>query len=264
MQIFIKEIKYNIRTAFNYLLASVILLAIGGVVFRYLILNNTNISELFYIVPDALALLLGFNLNEGLASAEGFLSSLLLLPMYILTFLAGILGVHIINREKQSHTVSFIYSRPLPRYMVLVYKIAAAFIICLALTLISYLPLGLLFEPAIINAYAANFIFSNILLQLLFFSIGVLIATAFKNAYNSSLYIGWLMLILIALSRLLAMLSIEGGLLILSPFSYFIPEAYILGDGNGAIGYVLTIIGIAACLAGSFLLTIKRDLPEVE
>ncbi len=264
MQIFIKELKYNIRTAFNYLLASVIVLAIGGVIFKYLILNNTNISELFYIVPDALALLLGFNLNEGLASAEGFLSSLLLLPMYIITFLAGILGVNIINREKQASTVDYIFSRPLPRYMVLVYKIAAAFVICLVITLISYLPLGILFEPAIINAHAANFILSNILLQLLFFSIGLLIAIAFKNAYNGSLYIGWIMLILIALSRILAMLGIEGGLLILSPFSYFIPEAYILGDGNGAIGYVLTIVGIAACMAGSFLLTINKDLPDAE
>lgn len=260
MQVLLKELKYNLRPLITWGLTIFVLIAVGGLVFRFLLRDNTEITDLFYIVPKMLALLVGMPLEADLSTAGGTLSVLMLYPTYLLMFHAGFLGVHIIAREKQTRTQEFLYSRPMPRYLVLLLKIAAALIICLALTLMTHFALRLFFGKAAIAAFAGTYLRTNLLLQLVFLGLGTAIATLTRHPYHASHYTGWLMVLLLLLAKALEMLQSGSALWLLTPFRYFVPQFYLLGGGISGLAYVLSLLWVVVTFAVTFLLTQTRDV----
>ncbi|MCJ7625731.1 MAG: ABC transporter permease [Anaerolineaceae bacterium] len=262
MNIFIRELKANLRSLIIWGVILILFMTIGMSKFSAYEGNPEMLAILDSMPP---ALLSAFNFNAfNLTTVTGFFGVMFTYLALIVSISAVMWGSDIISKEERDKTVEFALTLPIPRQRLITAKILAALVNCIGLLLITwgtslvsvakYQPDSKFYDFLLLCMLAL------LIIQMIFLSVGIFLGCAMKQYKQSSS---------VAVSILLGtyFLSIISGLnknleflKYFSPFKYFDPAA-LLHESKLDITFVLISAAIfEICIIGAYFTYSKRDL----
>lgn len=262
MNIFKRELRSNLKA----------FLIWAGIIFAFMIIEMAGFAS-YYNNPEMLALfddmepwmleIFQFS-GVDLTTLIGFLSVLSSYVFLMLGIHAVLLGSSIISKEERDKTAEYLFTLPITRTKVLIYKISAALFMSFLILLITMISITIGSIPYNINAEFFEFLgllsISVFFVQLIFLSIGMVLAAVIKRYKKSGSYAVSVLLFTYVLS-ILSMLSDKLDFLkYFSPFRYFTIK-YIVANNSFEIEYIIiSIVIIVLCFGGTLYFYPKRDL----
>ncbi len=262
MNIFIREIKANLRS----------LLIWGGVTIVFIFIGITKFSayegnpEMLAVLdnmPPALLSATGMN-AFNLTTITGFYGVMFSYFTLIATISAAMWGSDIISKEERDKTVEFALTLPITRERLVTSKILAAMVICIGLLIIMWVA-----SLAAVAQYQPDSEFYDFLLlcmvslfimQMVFLSVGIFLGCAMKQYKRAGSVAVSLLLVTYFLSIISSLNENLDFLKFFSPFRYFNP-ASLLNESTIDINYVILSIGIIAVfIIGGYYTYARRDL----
>ena len=262
MNIFLRELKYNLKSLLIWAGIVIIFSLIGFSKFSAFY-GNEDILVVLESVPPVM--LDALNMRAfNLTTVTGFYGAMITYYTLILSISAIMWGSNSISKEERERTVEFSLTLPVTRAQLITAKTAAMLVNCVVLLLITWGITIVNAQPYNPTPEFYNFVAISMLaflfLQLIFLALGVFLACALKHHKQSgsmavSLVLGTYFLSIIAgLSADLEFLKY------FSPFKYFDP-GLLLRESTLEFPFVLLSIGIfVVSLAGAYLSYAKRDL----
>lgn len=215
--------------------------------------------------PPAIRAILGVSL-DSLATLLGYYSMLFTFVAVCGAIQAMNSGLSALSRETREKTADFLLVKPVSRASIVSSKILAALTMITATDIVYYIGASLTANLVKTSAYSVKLFFlinlTLFFIQLIFFALGLLISVFFKKL-NSVLPISLGVVFgLYILGAVLAADENDAARLI-SPFRYFsIP--YILKNSGYESRYAIAgAVLVAAAVAASYMLYIKKDMPAV-
>lgn len=263
MNIYLQELKANMKSIIIWSVSIILLIAMGMVEFSSMEESGESITKMIEAMPKSLQALYGdgaFDLN----TAIGYYSVLFLYLVLMATIHAVMLGSGIISKEERDNTVEFLMVKPISRYNIITAKLLTAFTNIIILNLVTLIvSIGLVgnySKGASVNEDIFKLMIGMFLLQLLFMSIGTAIA-AFRN--NSKIASGISTGILLAtffLSIIDDMSKKLSFLKYITPFKYFDAKTLLVENGFNPF-LVLLSLGISGLMTYfTYTWYNKRDL----
>jgi ABC-2 type transport system permease protein len=172
------------------------------------------------------------------------------------------LGTAIVSKEVRDKTADFLMTKPVSRMGIMTSKLMAAFS-ALAITNIIYLGLTILAAVTVVEVFNLKIFFMISLtlffVQLMFMAMGIMIsviAGKIKSVISVSLSTVFGFYVLGSLGSIIG----EERVRYFSPFRYF-DTVYILKHAAYETSFVVMgLIFIAAAIAGSYLIYMKKDI----
>lgn len=243
-----------------------------GALFRLSIRQLAGKWRLFLLVllaalPIGLAVLVSLTLREDATSNEQFINTLLdgLLIAGVMPIISLVLATALFSNEVEDHTLNYLVLRPVPRYQIVLAKLAAALAIGIPLVVLSgviatWLGSGTVgskivlldSEPHAIAASGVALLLGFVAYSSLFTWAGLMSTRALPYA-----------LVYVVLWEGVVS-SFFGGIRYLSVRGYTLGLVHGLDDrsfaelGDRVIEFPAALVGVVAITAGFFLLAVKR------
>lgn len=262
MQLFIREIKFNLKSLVIWSISMILLILAGMAKYGLASNSGQSFNELASQMPAPIKAMLGFG-SFDLSNALGYFGIMFFYITLMLAAHASMLGADILSKEERDKTTEYIYVKPISRNSLLISKISAAILLALTFNLISTAA-----SIIIVNHYGhtsytdqiVNLMPGSIFIQLIFLFIGLAIASISKNPKTAVSITTSLLLSTFILSVLIDLNSKLSNLKYLTPFKYF-PTSELLDLKNiSATFTIISLFIIATSIVISFIALNKRDL----
>ncbi len=262
MNIFVRELKANVKSLIIWSVIVVLFVSIGVSKFSAYYGNPEMLAILDAMPP---AMLEAFSMNAfNLTTLSGFFGLMFVYFALMLSIAAAMWGTDIISKEERDKTVEFALTLPVTRSRVVTAKALAALVNCIALLLVTWavsIASSTPYDPdSEFFQFLALCMVAIFILQLVFLAIGLFLGCAMNRYKRTSS---------VAVSLLLGayVLSVVSGLhknldflKYLSPFKYF-DVGLLLRESRFDLGFVaLALALIAVSLVGAYLTYSRRDL----
>ena len=262
MNIFVKELKANLRSLLIWGVIVILFVTVGVSKFSAYYENPEMLAILDAMPP---ALLAAFNLQAfNLTTVSGFFGLMFTYYALLLSIAATMWGSDIISKEERDKTVEFSLTLPVTRSHLVTSKTMAALANCAGLLLvtwgISLVSLQRYHPDTNFYSFLTLCIFALFILQLTFLSIGIFLGCAMKRYKQASSAAVSLLLGTYFLSILSTLDNNLDFLKYFSPFKYF-DAGVMLHESRIDLAFVgLSIAIILASMVGAHLMYARRDL----
>lgn len=262
MNIFIRELKANLRSLIIWGVI-VILFIIVGVAKFSAYYNNPDMLKILNSLPQAA--LDALNIQAfNLTTVSGFFGIMFTYFALLLGIAAAMWGSDIIAKEERDKTVEFSLTLPVTRSRMVTAKSMAALTNCAGLLLITWgasLVSAAHYQPdAAFHKFLALCMLALFLIQLTFLAIGLFLGCAMKRYKIASSAAVSLLLVTYFLSVASALNKNLDFLKYFSPFKYFDPAALLHQSRFDIVLVGLSLAIILACITGAYVTYAKRDL----
>jgi ABC-2 type transport system permease protein len=262
MNIFIRELKSNLRSLIIWSVIVVLFVTIGISKFSAYYENPEMLALLDNMPP---ALLEAFSFGAfNLTTITGFYGVMFTYFALMLSIAAAMWGSDIISKEERDKTVEFSLTLPVTRSRLVTAKALAALVNCIALllvTLAASLVSAAQYQPdSEFFGFLRLCMVALFIMQLIFLAIGIFLGCAMKRYKRASAVAVALLLGTYFLSVLSGLNKNLDFLKYLTPFKYFDP-ALLLRESRFDLLYVgLSLAIIVASMIGAYLTYSRRDL----
>ncbi|MBN1138177.1 MAG: ABC transporter permease subunit [Anaerolineae bacterium] len=262
MNIFVRELKANLRSLFIWGVIVILFVWVGISKFSAYY-NNPEMLAILDSMPPALVTAFNFQ-AFNLTTVSGFFGVMFTYYALMLSIAAAMWGSDIISKEERDKTVEFSLTLPVARSRVVTAKALAALVNCIGLLLITlgaslvstqrYQPDGEFY------GFLALCMLALFIMQLIFLAVGIFLGCAMKRykragAVAVSLLLGTYFLSVISgLNKNLDFLKY------FSPFKYF-DAGMLLRESRLDLTFVgLSIAIVVVSMVGAYLTYARRDL----
>lgn len=263
MNIFLKELKSNIKSLIFWCLGSIFLIALGMGEFSVFDSTGQSINYIISQLPKVMKVVCGVG-SLDLSTATGFYGCLFFYILLMGAIYAVTLGANIIAKEESDKTAEFLLTKPVSRNTIISNKLSVAILNLAVFDLVSLITsiimVNLVSPDENINNIITLSIIAMALIELVFLSIGSALASIYKDPKKSPslsisiLLITFFMSVIIDLSEKLEFLRY------VVPFKYF-DIADIVATGELEIVFVMLSIIIFIVLTSiTFVFYKKRDI----
>jgi ABC-2 type transport system permease protein len=262
MNIFLRELKANLKS-----------LLIWSVIIILLILVGTSKFSAYYNNPDLLAILKtmptavidAMSLNAfNLTTITGFYGLMFIYFGLMGAIAAAMWGSDIISKEERDKTVEFSLVLPVSRNEVITAKALAALVNCVAFVLVTWAVSLVVAQPYSPDhgfySYLALEMQAMFIIELIFLAVGLLLGCAMKQYKRSAstavaiILAAYFMSILSGLQKNLDFLKY------FTPFKYFDASALLSNGKMGGIYLLLSGLIILVCVVAAYFTYNRRDL----
>ncbi len=262
MNIFVRELKANLRSLLIWGIIVVLFVTVGVSKFSAYYHNPEMLAILDNLPPAVLA---AFNLQAfNLTTVSGFFGVMFSYYALLLSIAAAMWGSDIIAKEERDKTVEFSLTLPVTRSRLVTAKTLAALVNCIGLLLITWgasLVSAARYQPdGGFYGFLALCMLALFIMQLIFLAIGIFLGCAMKRYKQASSAAVSLLLGTYFLSVVSALNKNLDFLKYFSPFKYF-DAAVLLHESKIDIAFVgLSLAIIAVSMVGAYLTYSRRDL----
>lgn len=262
MNIFVRELKSNLRSLIIWSVIVVLFVTIGISKFSAYYENPEMLALLDSMPP---ALLEAFSFGAfNLTTITGFYGVMFTYFALMLSIAAAMWGSDIISKEERDKTVEFSLTLPVTRSRLVTAKALAALVNCIVLllvTLAASLVSAAQYQPdSEFFGFLRLCMVALFIMQLIFLAIGIFLGCAMKRYKRASAVAVALLLGTYFLSVLSGLNKNLNFLKYLTPFKYFDPSL-LLRDSHLDLLYVgLSLAIIVASMIGAYLTYSRRDL----
>jgi len=262
MNIFVRELKSNLRSLIVWGVVVVLFVTIGFSKFSAYYGNPEMLAILDSMPP---ALMEAFSFQAfNLTTVTGFYGVVFTYFALILSIAAAMWGSDIISKEERDKTVEFSLTLPVTRGRVVTAKALAALVNCVALLLITLAASLVSAAPYQPDEEFYQFLglctLALFIMQLIFLAIGIFLGCAMQRYKRSSSVAVGLLLGTYFLSVLSGLHKDLDFLKYVTPFKYFDP-GLLLREARLDMLYVgLSLAIVVVSLAGAYLTYARRDL----
>lgn len=262
MNVFIREIRANLRSILLWNLGVLFIIAISMMKFSAIPASDQSMNDIIAGMPSIMKGFMGGG-QFDLSSISGYYGVLFGMIVLAAAIHAMLLGTDILAKEERDKTAEFLYTKPRARVEIVSAKFAAALCSIVVFTLITWLSSMLMmsqYDDLSANAIMILMI-TLLLIELFFLTFGMALSALFKRAKVASAVGMGTLLFTYLLSVTINMDDSLGDIAFLSPFHYF-DTANIISNGGGIhFGYALTLIILSAVsTVVTFTAYRKRDL----
>lgn len=262
MNIFFRELKANLKSLLIWSAVIVVLIMIATAKFSAFA-GDPEMLAILDAMPKGV--LDAFKMGAfNLTTLNGFYGIMFIYFGLMGAMAAAIWGSDIISKEERDKTVEFSLVLPVSRSRVLSAKALAALVYCIAFVLITWVVSIVAVKPynpdKAFNDFLALEMQAMLLIELIFLAIGLLLGCAMKQYKRAGSTAVTIILATYFLSIAVSMQDSLDFLKYFTPFEYF-DAARLLSDGKFESLYLgLTVVIVAACVAGAYWIYNKRDL----
>ena len=262
MNIFVRELKANLRSLIIWAVIVVLFVTVGVSKFSAYY-ENPEMLAILDEMPQAM--LAAFSIQAfNLTTVTGFFGLMFTYFALLLSIAAAMWGSDIITKEERDKTVEFSLTLPVTRSRLVTAKALAALVNCIALLLITWAASLVSASPYQPDSEFYGFLRLSMLalfiMQLIFLAIGILLGCAMKRykragAVAIALLLGtYFLSVISSLSKDLEFLKY------FTPFKYF--DAGILArESRLDLTFVgLSLAIIVASMVGAYVTYARRDL----
>ncbi len=262
MNIFVRELKANLKSLIIWSVIIALLVIIGASKFTAYYGNPEMLKILDSFPPavlDAFSLK-GFNLT----TITGFYGIMFVYFGLMGAIAAAMWGSDMISKEERNKTVEFSLVLPVTRSRVVTAKALAALVDCIVLVLITWgvsLVAVRQFNPdQAFYSFLALEMRAFFMIELIFLAVGLLLGCAMKQyKWSASTAVG-IILVTYFISVISAMQENLNFLRWFSPFKYY-DSLVLFSSGHLDSTYLLLSLGIiVVCVAAAYLTYNRRDL----
>ncbi len=262
MNIFVREVKSNLRSLIIWGVIVVLFVTIGISKFSAYY-ENPEMMKLLEDMPQAV--LEAFNFTSfNLTTISGFFGVMFSYFALLLSIAAAMWGSDIISKEERDKTVEFALTLPVTRSRVVTAKALAALVNCIGLLLITLGTSLVSVAPYEPDSEFYRFLWlcmvALFIMEVLFLAVGLFLGCAMKRYKRAGSVAVSLLLGTYFLSVISGLNKNLDFLKYLSPFKYFDP-AKLLRESRFDVPYLLLAAAIIlVCMAGAYLTYTRRDL----
>lgn len=262
MNIFLRELKANLRSLLIWIAIVIFFISVGFSKFSAYE-GNPEMLAILDSMPSGLIDALNMK-AFNLTTVTGFFGVMFVYFSMLLTISAAMWGADVISKEQRDRTVEFSLTLPVTRSKVVTAKIAATFVNCVALLLATW-------SIALLNAakfnpdsefyrFVALTMLALFFMQMIFLSIGIFLGCALKQYKRASSTAVSLLLATYFISIAAAMNEKLDFLKYVTPFKYFDPGTLLHESKFEPVYLWLSALIIVVALAGSYFSYSRRDL----
>lgn len=262
MNILLRELKANFVSLMIWTFS------MGAIVFVALIeyeayADNPQMVQLLEMFPPEMAAAFGLT-SANLTTLPGFVAMFSFYYFLVLSMYGGLLGVNILSKEERDKTGEYLFTLPISRRKVVVFKMLAGM---MNIVFISSVTMILTYLSSLRYNPEPEFVRYLLLLgggiffvQMIFFTFGILIASLISDYKKAGKIILGVIIGTWSLSSVISMVDSLDFMKYASPFKYF--EASVLVDTMKYEGIylVLSFVLIVLSAIGSLYFYQKRDL----
>jgi ABC-2 type transport system permease protein len=262
MNIFLRELKANLRSLIIWGVIVVLLVTVGVSKFSAYYQNPEMLAILDQMPP---AMVEAFNFEAfNLTTVSGFFGLMFMYFALLLSVAAAMWGSDIISKEERDKTVEFALTLPVPRSRLVTAKALAALVNCAGLLLITWgasLVSAAQYNPdAEFYSFLSLLMLALFIMELIFLAVGIFLGCAMKRYRRASAAAIAVLLGTYFLSIISGLNEKLEFLKYLSPFKYF-DAGLLLRDARFDLVFVgLSLAIIVACMAGAYVTYQRRDL----
>lgn len=265
MNIYIHELRTNLKSSISYLIGMIVFSAFYVSFFQVFTDEAFGFMKMLEGFPPAFQSAFGVDL-ANIMSPMGYYSFVLFYILLIASIQGMNLGVSILSKEEREKTADFLMTKPASRSWIMMSKLDAAFTIIiisnLALYLASYLSVSLIINEEFSFKVFTLLHLSIFLVEMIFLSIGFLIGVFLKRI-KSTISITMAVVFGFFAIGAFAVNASDDKMRYLTPFKYF-DTSYILKNESFELSYLLVGIGvILVCLVASYLIYVNKDIDSV-
>ena len=266
MNIFRHEFKMHLRSVITWSVAVAALILVYTSLFSSFAKDAELLNVMMANFPEQLLTAFGLN-GVDLSTVLGYFSFVFLFAQICLAIQAASYGFALVSIEEREWTADFLLAKPVGRSQILTSKLLSALVgltITNAVVWISSLASISLFKGD--RTYETKplllLLLSIIVFQLFFLAVGLVVSLLVKRIRSVTPYSMALAFGMYVLSVFGDMLG-ESTLEKITPFKHFEPR-YILQHGayNAPLA-LISILVIVICVAASYALYTRRDIPAV-
>lgn len=262
MNIFLRELKANLKSTLIWTLVLLLLTGIGFAKFEAYE-GNPELLEILNSMPAPIVEALNMN-AFNLTTITGFYGVFFQYFALILSIAAAMWGSDIISKEERDKTVEFSLTLPVTRSRIVTAKALAALIHCIGLLFITWALV--LFNASRFQtdsqfyAFVSRSMLALFIMQMIFLAVGIFLGCAMKQYKR----VGSVAISLILGTYILSVIStLDPDLDFLhffSPFGYFDPGT-LLRETSLDLTYILISVGIiVASMTAAYLTYARRDM----
>jgi beta-exotoxin I transport system permease protein len=262
MNIFVRELKANLRSLIVWSIVVILFSMVGTAKFSAYYKNPEMLKILDDMPP---AMLAAFNMKAfNLTTVSGFFGLMFTYSALMLGIAAAMWGSDIISKEERDRTVEFALTMPVTRSRVVTAKALAALANCIVLLLVTWgisLVSAQPYQPdAAFYSFLSRLMLALFFIELIFLAIGILLGCAMKQYKRASAVAVGLLLGTYFLSIISGLNANLDFLKYFSPFKYF-DAGLLLHEARFNLVFVLlSLVIIAASMIGAYVTYQRRDL----
>lgn len=263
MNIFLRELKANLRSTLFWAAFIIFFIYMGISKFQAFTASGSDVMEMIESMPEAL--LSAFQLNAfNLTTVSGYYGVMYTYYALMCAVFAVLLGNNIIAKEERDKTVEFSLTLPIPRHRLITGKLAAALVHCFAFVLVVWggsVLFALPYDPDPgFFTYLRLMMISLFLIELIFLAVGALLGAAMQDYKRSGSVAVSLLLGSFFLSVVVGLSQDFEFLKYVTPFQYF-NQILLLNESRFEAGFIWLSVGIViAAIAAAYYSYQRRDL----
>jgi ABC-2 type transport system permease protein len=262
MNIFLRELRANLRSLIIWGVVTVLFIVVGTAKFSAYY-GNQEMLKMLDSMPQAMLDALKMN-AFNLTTVTGFFGVMFIYFSLIATISAAMWGSDVIAKEERDKTVEFTLVLPVTRQKLITGKILAMVVDCIVLLIIMYLAtVGAMAKYSPDSEFFSFLRLSMValfIIQMVFLAVGFFLGCSMKQYKRAGAVAIVLLLGAYFLSIFTSLQPKLEFLHYLSPFTYFDPVK-LLNESAIDFPYVLLSLAIVAVLvAGGYYTYARRDL----
>lgn len=261
MNIFIREIKSNLKPLIFWCIGMAVLIASGMGKFVGFSSDGNSINDILGTMPKSLKTIIGIG-DLDISKMAGYFAMLFLYVIILAAVHAASLGATIISKEERDKTFEFLYVRPVTRAKIFFEKFAAALVNIIILNVVTLVvSLGMVAKMTkddVTNEILLLFA-SMFFIQLIFLTVGLAISVIIKNSKSASGITSSIVLGTFLLSILADINKNLDFLKYLTPFKYF-DSKFIVKTGIEPIYIILSCIIVVGAIFTTLFFHQRKDL----
>ena len=224
MNIFIREMRSNLKSLIIWSISMLLLVLTGMVKYSGVAAAGSASVELFNSMPESLKSIFGLS-GVDITSVGGFYSMFFLYFILLATIHSGMLGATIISKEERDKTADYIFTKPRSRNGIIsgkLFALLANILVINGVTCISsIITVAMYNKGESLNGKIIVMMLAIFILQILFAGMGLLASALTGNSKKATAVTTFAILSTYALAIAINIKSDLGVLRVLTPFKYF-------------------------------------------
>lgn len=224
MNIFLKELKSEIKSLFFWIIGLTVLIFAGLSKFSVMATSTGDLNELMDSIPKILRALFGF-VNLDLSTIAGYFGILFNYVILMGIIFAAMMGSKLVAKEELMRTSEFLLVKPRSRKSILFSKVLVGLLMISIFSMFTYFisltAIKMFNSEANEAVLVMNETLSMFIIMILFFFIGIFTATLVKKPRTAQKLTMSIVFLTFMLSILYDMMENPGIVRYLTPFRYF-------------------------------------------